>query len=88
MRRIQPSKQGIHRLYLKKRAEFLRQNDVCQAKVPGVCQYWASDVHHRAGNVGHLLIDEDKFMAVCRLCHGWIGRNVGEARKKEWIIYL
>ena len=87
VRLIQHSKQAIHRQYLKVRKEFLMSHELCEAQVPGICNYVACDVHHRAGRCGKLLVATEYFMAVCRFCHLWIGDHVAEARAQGWIIY-
>ncbi len=88
MRAIQKSKQVEHRHYLKMRDEFLEAHPLCQAKVSGACQYYASDVHHTAGRTGKLLLDQNYWMAICRLCHDFIHNHVAIARQKGWLVYL
>lgn len=55
-------------------------------KVGKVCAYPACgkpcrDVHHSAGRVGRLLLDESRWIPVCRPHHDWIGANPAEARR-------
>lgn len=39
------------------------------------------DVHHLAGRTGDLLLDDTKWLAVCRNCHTWIHQNIEASRK-------
>ena len=41
---------------------------ICQAALIG-CTKATEDCHHSAGRVGANLLDESKFIAVCRHCH-------------------
>ena len=88
MRRTQKSKQALQNIYLKKAKSFKQRHPECQAKISDICQYWTSDVHHKAGRHGSLLLDEFYWMAVCRLCHDWIGDNKSLAKEKGWLIFI
>ena len=52
------------RLYAKRRRAFLEANPVCHR-----CHERATDVHHMQGRVGGLLLDESKWLPLCRDCH-------------------
>lgn len=53
------------REYRKVRDIYMKQHSVCQC-----CNSAPStDLHHKAGRIGHHLINVDNFMAVCRPCH-------------------
>lgn len=77
-----------------KRPEFLAkpENRYCPVHAAGVMgaprRVRTRDVHHRAGREGKLLLDQRYWLAVSRKGHRWIHDNVGEARKRGWIIYL
>lgn len=67
--------------YLKERDQFLSIHTVCQC-----CHTKkATDLHHRRGRSGSLLMDSRHWMAACRACHNWIGDHPEEARAKGWI---
>jgi len=53
---------------------------MCQAHIPGICTGHATDVHHKAGRVGDLLLDVTYWLAACRACHDWIERHPKEAK--------
>ena len=50
---------------------FKAANPVCQAQLQG-CTKATSDVHHKLGRSGRMLLDEEHFLAVCRHCHSQI----------------
>lgn len=82
------AKVGKHRKpiqaqYLKQRDAFLRKHYWCEARC---ARQLASDVHHKQGRVGKLLLDETKWVAVCRRCHDWIHDNPKEATERGWLI--
>ncbi len=45
-----------------------------------------TDVHHKDGREGKLLLDKSKWLAVCRPGHTWIHDHSNEARKRGWLI--
>lgn len=71
--------QKLEALYSILRIKYLQHHPYCQAHLPG-CQINASDIHHTAGRVGNLLLDDTQFLAVCRTCHGWIETNHVDAK--------
>lgn len=72
--------------YSKARKEFLTENPICQVRsLPG-CDYYASEIHHKAGRVGDNLTDKSNFLATCRYCHQKIELNPEWARKREFSI--
>ena len=76
------SKRGKEeRLYASLRKNFLLSYPQCQAQIPGQCTHQSTEVHHKKGRVGNLLIDVSKFLAVCRNCHEWIENHTPEAQK-------
>lgn len=58
-------------LYTPVRNKFLRENPKCLAKLEG-CTKEATDVHHKKGREGDLLIDTKFFLPSCRSCHNQI----------------
>lgn len=53
--------------YLPRREQFLKENPTCQ--VDG-CDRASVDIHHVQKRNGARLLDESKWMALCRLCNG------------------
>lgn len=74
--------QKLEALYSILRIKYLQHHPYCEAHLPG-CQINASDIHHTAGRVGNLLLDDTQFLAVCRTCHGWIETHPEEAKVLE-----
>ena len=66
--------------YSKRRIAFLAMHPGCQAKLEG-CTGAATDIHHKAGRIGALLLLISKWLAVCRSCHRWIEENPVEAKE-------
>lgn len=67
--------------YSDKRKPFLINHPLCQAHLPGICTQHSADVHHMAGRIGSLYLDEEHWLAVCRSCHMWIETHPREARE-------
>lgn len=74
------------RLYLGKRIIFLQEHPMCQAHLPGICTEYSTDVHHKEGRIGELLLDDTKWLALCRSCHEWVEHNPEEAKEKGFSI--
>lgn len=70
-----------NRLYLKLRAKFLEENELCQAGLPG-CNVYANQIHHVGGRCSDKLTDVSNFLAVCPNCHDKIEHSPEMARKK------
>lgn len=66
--------------YSKRRIAFLVINHVCQANLQG-CTKKATEVHHKAGRIGELLLLISKWLAVCRNCHSYIETHPDEAKE-------
>lgn len=64
--------------YSKLRKGFLSENKVCQASLEG-CSKKATDVHHMQGRENERLLDDTKWLAVCRVCHRKITDNAAMA---------
>ena len=67
------------RLYSGKRVIFLQENPMCQAHLPGICTKHATEVHHKKGRIGELLLNILFWLGVCHACHEWIENNRAEA---------
>jgi hypothetical protein len=63
----------LNAIYLLLRADYLKANRFCKAKLSG-CQLNATDIHHKAGR-GKFMLDQSTFLAVCRICHNQIEEN-------------
>lgn len=74
------------RLYTAQRIIFLQENPMCQAHLPGICTKHATDVHHKMGRIGELLLKILYWLAVCRACHEWIENHPTEAQEKGFSI--
>jgi hypothetical protein len=61
-------------LYKDMRVAFMKENKVCAAGLDG-CTKKATDVHHMAGRTNAMLLDQTKWLAVCRNCHRQITDN-------------
>ena len=70
---------ALLRIYAKKRRLFLEANPWCLR-----CGGTATDVHHMAGRVGDLLLDESKWAAMCRDCHAYATEHPLEAIERGW----
>lgn len=70
MRAVSKKRARQMREYAQLRAGFLTANPRCG--FPGGCTQPASDVHHRKGRVGVLLLDVTKWSALCRPHHGFL----------------
>jgi len=74
------------RLYSAKRVLFLQEHSMCQAHLPGICTKYSTDVHHKMGRIGELLLMIIYWLAVCRACHEWIENHPAEAQEKGFSI--
>lgn len=77
---VSKKRQGEMDEYSKRRLAFLALHTSCQAKLVS-CTGKATDVHHKAGRVGDDYLNMNKWLAVCRSCHGWIENNPQEAKE-------
>ena len=67
--------------YKKARREYLEENPYCQR-----CGKMATDIHHKKGRMGELLIDKTFFMSACRPCHIFIEEHPAISYEKGWSI--
>jgi len=67
-------------LYSTMRVIFLKQHSTCQANVLG-CANKATEIHHKVGRIGKLLLDTTQWLAICRTCHQWVENNPTDAKE-------
>ena len=79
IKQVSVKQQKNTRTYTKVRSEWMQHKDECEAKLNHVCTGLACEVHHMEGREGDLLLDTDKWLAVCHACHRWITDNSGKA---------
>lgn len=66
--------------YRRKRKEWL------EGRPCAICGFWeATDVHHMDGRENERLLDESKWLAVCRGCHQRIHHHPEWARKNGYL---
>lgn len=85
IRRAKPERAIDLKQYSKRRLVFLRVNHACEAFIEG-CSGAATDVHHRKGRIGKLLLDEKYWLPCCRSCHTYIHNNPSEARQRGLLV--
>lgn len=76
-----PKRILLDKEYSAKRKVFLEVNPMCQAHLPGICTQYSTDVHHKAGRIGTLYLDETFWLSSCRACHSWIELHPKESRE-------
>lgn len=80
IRPVSDKRQALNAAYSILRAQFLKNNPICRARITGECAHHAADVHHKKGR-GPYLLDDSTWLPVCRPCHSWIENNPEEAKK-------
>jgi hypothetical protein len=85
VRRCTPKRAREEREYLKRRKEFLAEHRLCTVAMSESHWLAATEVHHRRGRVGTLLLDERYWLAVCHDCHGWIHNHPALAYEYGWM---
>lgn len=68
------------RIYSVERLIFLSENPKCQCGLDG-CTGLSTEVHHKKGRRGRLLMDKRFWLAVCRNCHDYITEHSKQAIK-------
>lgn len=81
MKRVSNKRARAMRIYAAKRLRFLEANPTCAR-----CGQWAFQVHHKAGRVGDLLLDDSLWLALCGFCHDWITTHPDEAYDKGYSV--
>lgn len=67
--------------YSRLRREFLDQNPICQ----DCGKRRSSEIHHKAGRHGRMLLDVEHWGAICRKCHDRIHSAPAQARSRRWL---
>lgn len=67
--------------YSRRRIAFLARHPICQANLLGICTRYATEVHHKKGRIGSLLLDVKHWLAACHHCHQWIELNPIKAKE-------
>lgn len=75
MKRASTKTSARDRYYSQLREVWIGYGDPCQARISGVCQGAAVDVHHKAGRGLYVMLRVETWAAVCRPCHRWIEEN-------------
>lgn len=90
LRRVSKKRAAQNRTYTKKRKAFLIRFPVCQICASLVGEdgpaYRSEEVHHRNGRIGVALLDEEKWLAVCRDHHRKIHAEPKWARSRGWLL--
>lgn len=81
MRRESPRRAAENRAYRKQRVEFLTENPLCQMPKwrDAKCNEPATEVHHRRGRVGALLLDQRYWSAMCSRHHRYVTEHPAHA---------
>ena len=82
----QARRDAADREYSRERKKFLKDNSVCQAKVPNVCELLANQLQHKRGRVGADYLDRSLWLAVCGRCHEYIESHRVEAIERGWAL--
>jgi hypothetical protein len=82
IRKVSKKREILNAEYKIARLEFLAENKKC-AVYPNLD---STEIHHKKGRIGKLLIDKRYFLAVSRLGHIFIENNPNIAREKGWIL--
>jgi hypothetical protein len=77
-----PKRASQEAKYNKNRLKYLEKNELCLARLLG-CTYYTTDIHHKQGREGDLLLDESKWLPVCRNCHDTIEMNPLMAKEHD-----
>lgn len=81
-KRPKPSSRAAdEKRYRERVKEWLIENPACFAFWRDVnCDPHATQVHHKHGRVGNLLLKESLWVPVCARGHAWIHSNIASAR--------
>ena len=66
--------------YSKQSKTYKENHPNCYACIPNTCTHRTTDVHHKAGRIEELLLDQRYWLPVCRPCHDWIETHPQESR--------
>ena len=77
MRAVSKKRARQLRAYRPARDVFLAQHARCQ--FPGGCVQQSTELHHRAGRRGLMLLDETRWSALCHAHHAWVTEHPAAA---------
>ena|ERR1700748_1954759 len=87
IKKISDRKEKLDALYSIVRANYLKHHPVCEASIPGICSGRPSDqIHHSAGKVGDLYLDDRYFKAVEGNCHRYIEEHPEWAKENGFSV--
>ena len=69
-------------LYRKLRAGYLYLNPTCSC-----CDAPATEIHHKAGRAGKLLLDSTYWLSICRPCHLLIDQSRTESYNRGLLLH-
>ena len=73
-------KQKLDLVYTVARNRFLVAHPLCHARIDARCTQKATEVHHKAGRIAELYLDELYWLPVCHDCHVWCEMHPQEAK--------
>lgn len=84
IKQISDKRAAQNKLYRPLRAEYLLLHPICEVKG---CNFKSRDIHHKFDGADRqkYFLDVDTWMAVCRVCHNWIGENPEEAKELGYL---
>ena len=82
LRKVSKRRQKDNAVYARKKKAFLDEHQWCAVCLRFV---WDREVHHWAGRVSKLLLEERLWLAVCPHCHEWIHNNPSQARRRGFL---
>jgi hypothetical protein len=77
MRAVSPKRARQLRVYRPARDAYLTEHHRCQ--FPGGCIEPSTDLHHKAGRRGEMLLDQTRWAALCRAHHSWVTEHPAAA---------
>lgn len=87
LRRVSTKRAKLLRAYTAIRKDFLSRRWLCEpCHFNGRYGIFSTEVHHRRGRIGSMLVNEAYFLPVCRECHRWIHDHPSEARMKGYLV--
>jgi hypothetical protein len=68
-------------LYSVARVKFLQDHPMCHAHLDAKCSKKSTEVHHKAGRLFGLLLDQRYWLPTCHECHTWIEMHPEQAKE-------
>jgi len=68
-------------LYSVARVKFLSDHPMCHAHLDAKCTKKSTEVHHKAGRLFGLLLDQRYWLPACWYCHNWIEMHPEQAKE-------